>query len=143
MGRISEIKRLTWQDVDLKRKVLYLKTRKTRDGSEEIREIPIHGSLLQCFQSHPVNQTEGFVLSSNANGSPYKDLRKRLKKCLEKANIQTFSFHAFRHYGASAMANAGIDLKTIQELLGHTTLDTTNIYLQSLTESKRKAVEIL
>jgi len=143
MGRISEIKRLTWQDVDLKRKMLYLKTRKTRDGSEEIREIPIHGSLLQYFQSLPVNQTEGFVLSSNAKGSPYKDLRKRLKKCLEKANILTFGFHAFRHYGASRLADSGVPLNVIQELLGHHDIKTTSLYLQTLKDAKRKAIEQL
>lgn len=143
MGRISEIKRLTWTDIDLKRKVLYLKTRKTRDGSEEIREIPIHGLLLQHFQSHPVNQTEGFVLSSNAKGSPYKDLRKRLRKCLERTNIQPFGFHAFRHYGASQLADSGVPLNVIQELLGHHDIKTTSVYLQTLKDAKRKAIEQL
>ena len=143
MGRISEIRRLTWQDVDLKKKILYLRTRKTRDGSEEIREIPIHGSLLQCFHSLPANQTEGFVLSSNASGSPYKDLRKRLKRCLERANIQTFSFHAFRHYGASRLADSGVPLNVLQELLGHHDIKTTSIYLQTLKDAKRKAIEQL
>lgn len=143
MGRISEIKRLTWNDVDLKRKVLYLKTRKTRDGSEEVREIPIHGTLLQHFHSIPVNQTKGSVLSSNANGGPYKDLRKKLKKCLETANIQKFSFHAFRHYGASQLADAGVSLNVIQDLLGHKDIKTTSIYLQTLKDAKRKAIEQL
>jgi integrase/recombinase XerD len=98
---------------------------------------------LQYFQSLPVNQTEGFVLSSNANGSPYKDLRKRLKKCLEKANIRAFSFHAFRHYAASQLADAGVPLNVIQELLGHHDIKTTSIYLQTLKDAKRKAIEQL
>lgn len=142
MGRISEIKGLQWKDIDLEHKILHLRTRKTRDGSESVRTIPINGSLLECLTS--MDQKNGYVLTSGVDGQPYRDLRKRLKKCVSLAGVCSISgFHQFRHYGASMLANAGVDLKTIQELLGHTTLDTTNIYLQSLTESKRKAMEVL
>jgi len=143
MGRISEIRGLQWKDVDLNKKVLYLRTRKTGDGSESIREIPINGTLLQYFLSNPVNQTEGFVLSSNANGGPYKDLRKKLKKCLEMAGIQTFGFHAFRHYGISRLIEAGVDPATVRDIAGHATLEMTSHYSHSSTENKRRAMEMM
>jgi integrase len=142
MGRISEIRGLQWKDVDLEKRVLYLRTRKTRDGNEMIREIPINGFLLETLTL--MDPKEGYVLKSSVDGQPYRDLRKKLKRCASRAGVYSISgFHQFRHYGASQLANSGVDLKTIQELLGHTTLDTTNIYLQSLTESKRKAIEML
>jgi len=142
MGRISEIKELQWKNIDLEKRVLYLRTRKTRDGSESVRTIPINGQLLECLTSQ--DPRDGYILTSRSDGQPFRDLRKRLKKCVNVAGVSSISgFHQFRHYGASMMANAGVDLKTIQELLGHTTLDTTNIYLQSLTESKRKAMDVL
>lgn len=142
MGRISEIKRLTWQDVDLKKKVLYLKTRKTRDGSEEIREIPIHGSLLDTLIL--VTEKKGFLLISESTNQPYQDLRKRLKNILDKTGSKLHgSFHQFRHYGASQLANTGVPLNVIQDLLGHHDIKTTSLYLQTLKDAKRKAIEQL
>jgi integrase len=141
MGRISEIKGLQWKDIDLEHKVLHLRTRKTRDGSESSRAIPINGLLMQCLTEQP---KDGPYVLHSVDGKPYMDLRKRLKRCVRSAGITSINgFHQFRHYGASTLANAGVDLKTIQELLGYTTLDTTNIYLQSLSESKRRAMEVL
>lgn len=142
MGRISEIRSLQWKDIYLDKKVLYLRTRKTRDGSEAVREIPINGWLLECLTSQ--TEKSGYVLKSNVSGQPYRDLRKKLKRCLRRAEVySTFGFHAFRHYGASMLADQGAPLNVVQDLLGHTTLDTTNIYLQSLRDSKRKAMELL
>ena len=142
MGRISEIRRLTWNDVDLKRKVLYLKTRKTRDGSEEIREIPISSELLPILQS--MESRTGFILTS-AKNLPYKDLRKRLTHCLNVAGLKDIksTFHQFRHYSASQLADIGVPLNVIQELLGHHDIKTTSIYLQTLKDAKRKAIEQL
>lgn len=142
MGRISEIQRLTWNDIDLKRKVLYLKTRKTRDGSEEIREIPIGNELWTILQG--MESRDGFILKSRGN-LPYKDLRKCLTKCLENAGLKhlRWGFHIFRHYGASQLAGAGVPLNVIQDLLGHHDIKTTSIYLQTLKDAKRKAIEQL
>jgi integrase len=143
MGRYSEVRRLKWEDVDLDKQVLYLRTRKTRDGSEKIREIPINGPLLQVLSS--LRKEEGPVLQSPVTGEAYRDLRRALQRCLRKSGIATpnMGFHAFRHYGATMLADAGVPLNVIQDLLGHTSLGTTNLYLQSLRESKRKAMEVL
>jgi len=144
MARISEIKGLKWEDINFKDSVLYLKTRKTRDGSEKIREIPIGGELLDSLLS--VRQEKGFVLQYQLRGRgyPYRDLRKKLKACCRNADVTLQSgFHQFRHYGATHLADRGAPLNVIQDLLGHTSLDTTSLYLQSLRESKRKAMELL
>lgn len=52
-------------------------------------------------------------------------------------------FHLLRHTVASAMARAGADPVSIQYMLGHANLSTTQIYLHPHREAKRKASELL
>ena len=52
-------------------------------------------------------------------------------------------YHALRHYGASKLANAGVPLTEIQELLGHERATTTDIYLQSIRNSLRDSIKKL
>ena len=52
--------------------------------------------------------------------------------------------HTFRHTHATMLLQAGVNMKDVQTRLGHSDISTTmNIYVQSTTESKKKAVEIL
>ena len=49
--------------------------------------------------------------------------------------------HKFRHTFASLLTANGSDVKTVADLLGHTKLDTTNIYLHSYDDLRRQAVD--
>ena len=60
---------------------------------------------------------------------------------MKEANIQACRFHDLRHCAASGWVEAGVDIRTVQELLGHASITTTQRYLTSLAESKQKAVE--
>ena len=73
----------------------------------------------------------------------YELLLKLLKGLCKRAGVKYFSFHALRHYGASKLASEGEALTDIQALLGHMKATTTDIYLQSLSQSKRRAPEKL
>ena len=60
-----------------------------------------------------------------------------------KGGVKEFTYHCLRHYGASALANAGVALTDIQVLLGHQNVSTTDIYLQSIKDSVKEAVKNL
>jgi integrase len=62
---------------------------------------------------------------------------------LKKAEIENFRFHDCRHTFGTRLGMAGVDLRTIQELMGHKDIKMTMRYSHPTPEHKRRAVEIL
>lgn len=52
-------------------------------------------------------------------------------------------FHAARHTHATMMLTLGVDLYTVSKLLGHTNIQTTQIYAKLVDESKKKAIDLI
>ena len=60
----------------------------------------------------------------------------------KKAGVRHFGFHALRHFGASVLEQANVPIGSIQRILGHENRITTEIYLHSIGEAEREAMEI-
>lgn len=54
-----------------------------------------------------------------------------------------YTFHTARHTHATMMLTLGVDLYTVSKLLGHTNIQTTQIYAKLVDESKKKAVALI
>jgi integrase len=74
---------------------------------------------------------------------PYTDRKKIMHTLCKRAGVKYFRFHAFRHLGASMLAELGISIEPIQKILGHENRTTTEIYLHSLGEAERRAMDAL
>jgi integrase len=61
----------------------------------------------------------------------------------KRAGIEDFRFHDLRHTFVSKLVMAGVDLYTIKELMGHSTIQMTERYAHLGPEHKAKAVELL
>jgi integrase len=64
-----------------------------------------------------------------------------MKKLCQKAGVKYFRYHALRHSGASIMDNNNVPMGAIQKILGHESRTTTEIYLHSLGDTEKKAIE--
>lgn len=53
------------------------------------------------------------------------------------------TFHTARHTHATMMLTLGVDLYTVSKLLGHTNIQTTQIYAKLVDESKKKAIDLI
>jgi site-specific recombinase XerD len=69
--------------------------------------------------------------------------QKFVKVVCRRANLRPITWHVLRHTFASHLAMKGAPLKTIQELLGHATIDMTMRYAHLSPEVKRDAVDLL
>ncbi|MDH3218581.1 MAG: site-specific tyrosine recombinase XerD [Gammaproteobacteria bacterium] len=107
-------------------------------GSKE-RVVPVGEEALHWLQQYTRNarpnlQGPGVVndalfLSSRGTAITRQAFWQNIKKYLQKAGVKTvFSPHSLRHAFATHLLNHGADLRTVQMLLGHSSLSTTQIY---------------
>ena len=69
---------------------------------------------------------------------------KTIRKWIAKTSItKNVTFHVARHTYATMLLYYGADLYTVSKLLGHTNVQTTQIYAKVMDESKRKAVNLI
>lgn len=139
--RKSEILNLKWDNVDLKHGLILLE--KTKNG--ERREIPINDPLKQLFKQLFTNRrldTE-YVFVNPDTGKRYIDLKRSFTTACKKAGIRDFRFHDLRHTFASQLVMNGVDLKTVQELLGHKDIKMTLRYSHLSQAHKKEAVKNL
>jgi len=85
----------------------------------------------------------GSYVFPNKEGKPYVDIRKGFKAALRRTGIKNFRFHDLRHTFASYLVMGGIDLKTVQELLGHKSFEMTLRYAHLSSDHKKAAIEKL
>ena len=135
--RRGEIFNLQWFDVDFAR--LLIKVRNTKSGKD--RSIPMNQTVKALLESLP--KTNGYVFPSPKTGGKLTDLKRKFDEARTKAEIVNLRFHDLRHTFATRMANAGVDIFTLAELLGHSDIRITKRYAHGTEETKRRAVEIL
>lgn len=140
--RRGELFNLVWADVNLKGKLLTVEGGGAKSGTT--RHIPLNNEALGVLIGWR-NQTDcrGLVFPSPRTGERMDNIKKGWVRLINLASIEDFRFHDLRHHFASKLVMAGVDLNTIRELLGHTTLEMTLRYAHLAPEHKAAAVELL
>jgi integrase len=136
--RKGEILSLKWENVDFKNS--YITIERSKNG--EIRRIPMNKQLTTILKNvRELKRSTEYVFSNN--GKPCTDIKTGWWRALRDTEITNFRFHDLRHTFGSRLGMAGVDIKTIQELMGHMDIKMTMRYSHPTPEHKRKAVEIL
>ncbi len=136
--RRSEILNLTWDDIDLVKSYIYVGDTKNND----YRIIPINQTLLRTFKALK-GSNENNYLFANRNGEAVKSVKKAFWGALRRSGIAHCRFHDLRHTFASNLVMAGVDIVTVQELMGHKDISMTRRYSHPTPEHKEQAVEKL
>ena len=69
-------------------------------------------------------------------GGRFLDLKVGFKAILKRAGLTGITWHTLRHTFASRLTRSGVDLVTVKELLGHSTINTTMRYAHSNRDTK-------
>ncbi len=83
------------------------------------------------------------VFPSPKTKLPFKEIWFAFQKVCKKAGITDLRFHDLRHTAATLMVTGGIDLVTVKEILGHSSIEMTMRYAHPTPENKRRAVNVL
>jgi len=140
--RKSELANLPWGDVDFRRHVVRVKAEYAKSG--EMRDVPMDKTLRDLLTGlkpsviYPYDSV--FV---NRSGKGFKDLTKGFVRAARRASIEDFRFHDRRHTFASRLVVTNADLRTVQELLGHTDIRMTQRYAHLSASHKQNVVDLL
>ena len=150
--RLGELCALKWSDIDFSNKTLtirrtvqrlYVEDRSTKTALTETspksgnskREIPLQdtiAALLMKFQ----NEKE-YVFGSNKPLDP-RTMQNHYKRILREAGIAYKNFHTLRHTYATNCIEGGTDVKSLSEMLGHSSVKITlNYYVHPSMDTKR------
>jgi integrase len=139
--RRGELLSLEWQRVDLIHGRIRILKAKTKSSE---RSIPLNGTSYALLSELAQNKKSLLVFPSNRKvGERFLDLKKGFKKAVRLAGIAPIRFHDLRHTFATRLVQAGVDIITVQHLLGHAKISMTARYAHSPDDSKIAAVKRL
>ena len=128
--RLGEIINLKWMDI--------------RDGNFTIqksksgikRKVPVKDELMDILSELPTDTEYIFPLIRRKSDV----ITKIWHKVRERAGIKEGRFHDLRHTFGSNLIKSGVDIVTVKELLGHSDLKMTQIYVHSSLNQKQRAI---
>lgn len=137
--RRGEILGMTWRDVDLQNSyVFFPKTKK-----KEPEQVAIPPRARDLLKRLAANSRGEYVFRKRRGEGPITEISQQFTQACSRAGIKDFRFHDLRHTAVSYMVMNGIDLKTIADMVGHTTTEMVDKRYGHLSPNhKRAATEI-
>ncbi len=154
--RIGELLALTWQDIDFKRKTIsiskttnnitrnhklyaYNSSPKT-ENSERIIPLP---TVIIPILKELQKQNSKYVIANKFGEQVYiRVYQNSFSNVLKNLNMRHYGFHSLRHTFATRAVECGVDVKSLSEILGHSSVNTTlNKYVHSSLELKNRLIE--
>jgi integrase len=131
--RKAELENLGWDDVDLERRKISIRHKESWQPKTGEREIPINDALYELLQNlkqhNAATLVSKYVFCARDGGKLKTKLREKLIKIGQRARIESLTrLHTHRHTFASHLVMQGVDLPTVQKLMGHADIQTTMIY---------------
>ena len=152
--RKSEVCGLKYSDIDIENDILYINNIVSRVKSfdtknktkltltkpktdNSIRILPIPEKILYLLHNINIKNKEFYLLTNNSNFMDPRTFYNHYKRIIKDLNID-YTYHDLRHTFATNCIEIGIDYKSLMELLGHSSINTTlSIYVHPSINNKR------
>jgi len=157
--RIGELCALKWSDIDLKKSTVTVRhtiqricntdSKGTRliisspKSKTSAREIPLPSFIIPLLMTVR-SADDCFFLSGSQKITEPRTMQYRFKSLLKKADLPYINFHSLRHMFATNCIELGFDVKTLSEILGHSSVEITlNRYVHSSIERKINCMKLV
>jgi len=157
--RLGEICALKWSDIDWEGQTVAVnrtaQRRKQIGGKKTMimigapktnrshRIIPIPKFIIDLLLK--LRETTGqnpFIFGKQGSAAEPRSIQRHFQKLLQKLGITNAHFHTLRHTFATRLIEMGIDVRTVSDLMGHSSTKTTlDVYMHSFLERRRDAIE--
>lgn len=138
--RLGNVLNLKWEQIDMNLRTIELL--KSENKGKKYIKLGINQALYDLLRSLEP-KSKGFVFINPKTGKPYKTIKKSFKTALDKAGIKDFKFHDLRRTVGTWLLTSGVDIRTVQSILAHSDVRTTERYLAQTNEQNRKAMDVL
>lgn len=157
--RIGEVCGLRWNDFDFSHKTFTVQRTVNnfydpinRSGQTIVgppkttagfREVPVHPVLMELLKQAfgKPSLLKGYVLTGTDTPRSTRVIRDSYDRFLKRHKLPDINFHGLRHTFATILIEAGVDVKTVSDIIGHANVSTTfNLYVHPSADAKRKAI---
>lgn len=166
--RIGELCALQWKDIDLEKGIVTIRrnlqrvknygeksegeaiTGKTKvclqmpKTAKSSRDIPLADGLIEILSQYQKAPDQYLVPGKKKEWAEVRTVQYRFSAILKKCQISSFHFHLLRHAFASQCVGQGCDVKSLSEILGHSSVQITmNIYVHSSMKQKKDMMNLI
>ena len=144
--RNKELCNLKLTDIDWQRREITISNSK----HNKTRIIPIEDKLLfgstypslkNYIEHWRIDSEKHYVFTTGKGRMTSNYLRRLIKDISKKAGMNWIHPHSFRHYAATNLLRAGVNIRVVQEILGHSSIKTTGGYLHVIENDLHQAIE--
>ncbi|MEB3021335.1 tyrosine-type recombinase/integrase [[Mycobacterium] crassicus] len=135
--RVHEIAKIRGEDFDLSGRLLWVKGKRKR-----LKSIPLHPILVELASEMPA---AGYWFPMRGHEGEHilsKSVSDIIGRAMRRAGVRGTP-HCLRHWFATTLLDSGVDIRTVQELLRHKSIATTQIYTKVSAERGQEAIGLL
>jgi len=143
--RVSEAATLLWERVNFEtREALIWRSKRGKS-----RYVPLHPIVIKYLNKIKPKEPRGWVWPSRKPKRTKRGhvstraIEYKIKEIGERIGVRNLHPHALRHTVASLMLAKGVDPPTVRDILGHSSLQVTDIYSHAYPEARKRAIMVL
>lgn len=137
--RRSNILNLKWENVDFENNKIEIMNQDNKGFKHIV--LPLSNVLKNALKS--IKNDSEYVFINPETNKPYTAIYKGYKNAFDKAKIPYVRFHDLRHKVGTYLIEQGVDINTVKNILSHSNIRTTQIYLNYNEDKMKKAIDIL